>query len=312
MTAKALIFGACLVFTAATAANAAVRIEALDPPLPAAFPPGWGAFDTTSSEAMQPAGLAFDQTLFAGYRELSVARRAANDMRDGELFNHKAAAAARRSSVLPEAPSDRELSDEDRAAFQAALNRMRAFFERGARETAPETAATAQVKYDCWIEAAEWGRSDEANACKSAYQEAMNELSVMADYALSEVEFQSRKAPMMAAVPLQPEGYLVYFEWDSTVMTPAGLAGLNEAIRAGLAHPDTEINLVGHADTSGLAPYNQTLSEQRALVVLEAMTAAGIAYDRFMWKGVGQTMLLVPTPDGVREQGNRVVEVDIM
>ena len=42
------------------------------------------------------------------------------------------------------------------------------------------------------------------------------------------------------------------------------------------------------------------------------MTDAGIERSRIGWSAVGETQPLVPTADGVREQGNRVVEVDLM
>ncbi len=123
----------------------------------------------------------------------------------------------------------------------------------------------------------------------------------------------------MAAMAPQPEGYLVYFEWDSTNMTPAGQAALQEAIRSAKEMSGASIALVGHADTSHSTPgsiqandYNQTLSEKRALVVIQNMTAAGISRARISWDAFGQTRLLVPTATGVREQGNRVVEIDLM
>ena len=218
MTVKALLIGAGLAFLSATAVQAAEGIEALDPPLPLAFPPGWAAFNTTSSEDYQPSGLPFDQALFIGYRELSEERRDAHDLRDGELFNLKAVAAAKRSPVFPEWPSDRDLSEEDRTTFHVALNRMRAFFERGAREVAPETAAKAQIKYECWMEAAEWDRQADADACQAAWQEAMNELSIAADYSLTDVVFEPYPSPQTAAVPLQPQS-------NSTAVTGSSSAG---------------------------------------------------------------------------------------
>lgn len=297
--------------SATSGARAEVRVEALEPPLPLTIV-GWFAFDPNSSEGLEPSGIAFSNALYDGYSELSKERRAAPDPRDGEYFNHKARTAARRSSVQADWPSDRDLSEEDAAVFHSALSEMNVAFDRGGREVAPQDAATAQVSYDCWIEAAEFAREDDIERCRQAFLDALNAVAQAADYELTDVDFQPSMAPQVAAVAVALEGYLVYFEWNSTAVTPAGQAALQESIRAAEANPQTAVNLIGHADRSGPVGYNQGLSERRALVVIEAMTEAGIARSRISWNAVGETQPLVPTADGVREQGNRVVEVDLM
>jgi OOP family OmpA-OmpF porin len=315
MKVRVFILAACMavavVSLAATAARAELRIEALDPPLPLTIV-GWFAFDPNSSEDLDTSGIAFSNALYDGYRDLSKARRAAPDPKDGELFNHKARTAARRSSVLPDWPSDRELSEEDQSVFHSALHFMNTGFERGGREVAPQDAATAQVSYDCWIEAAEYGREDDIKRCRQAFWDAMNAVSAAADYELTEVDFEPRMAPQAAAVVPALEGYLVYFEWDSTAVTPAGQAALQESIRAAEANAEASVSLIGHADRSGAVGYNQGLSERRALVIIQSMTDSGIARWRINWNAVGESQPLVPTADGVREQGNRVVEVDLL
>jgi len=314
MKARVLILGVCMaaaVAGSATSARAKLNFEALHPPLPPTIV-GWFAFDPESSEGMDPTGIAFSNALYFGYSDLSKERRAAPDPKDGEYFNHKARTAARRSVVLPDWPSDRHLNDEDAAVFHSALNTMNMAFERGGREVAPQQAANAQVSYDCWIEAAEWQREDDIERCRQAFWDAMKAVSDAADYQLTDADFQPRMAPQAAAVVVALEGYLVYFEWNSTAVTPAGQAALQESIRAAEANPETGINLIGHADRSGPEGYNQGLSERRALVIIQAMTEAGIPRARITWNAVGETQPLVPTADGVREQGNRVVEVDLM
>lgn len=315
MKARVLILAACMAVAAvsltAAVARAELRVEALEPPLPLTIV-GWFAFDPNSSEGLDATGIAFSNALYDGYRELSKERRAAPDPRDGEYFNHKARTAARRSVVQPDWPSDRELSEEDASVFHSALHFMNTAFERGGREVAPQDAATAQVSYDCWIEAAEFGREDDIRRCRQAFWDAMNAVSAAADYELTDMDFEPRMAPQAAAVAVALEGYLVYFEWNSTAVTPAGQAALQESIRSAEANAETQINLIGHADRSGPEGYNLGLSERRALVVIEAMTEAGIPRSRITWNAVGETQPLVPTADGVREQGNRVVEVDLM
>ena len=111
-----------------------------------------------------------------------------------------------------------------------------------------------------------------------------------------------------APIPTAAE-YLIYFEFDSTVMTPRGEQALNDSIDAALADPGTGIELVGHADRSGTEAYNLPLSQRRARVAVDRMTASGVDPSRISASWVGETMPLCPTPDGVRDQCNRVVVV---
>ena len=184
MKVRFLLVAAAMAFavavSAATDARAKVSIEALDPPLPLTGV-GWFAYDPNSSEGMETSGIAFSNALYDGYSELSKARRAAPDPGDGEYFNHKARTAARRSVVQPDWPSDRELSDEDRSVFHLALTSMYSAFDQGGREVAPQDAATAQVSYDCWIEATEYDREDDIERCRQAFWDAMKAVSDAAD-----------------------------------------------------------------------------------------------------------------------------------
>lgn len=307
MKAKTFLWGACIAFAISSTAQAEVRIEALTPPLPMTLV-GWGAFDTGSGKELEPAGIAFTNALYDGYVGLSDTRRADHDLKDGEHFNQKARTAARGTLVLPDEPTDRDIAEADRSVFKQAVVRLRAAYDRGGREVAPEDAATAQVSYDCWIEAAEYGREEDVRACRRAFESAMSRMEGVADYLITEA---GSPAPMMAALPAQPVGFLVYFEWDSTTMTPAGRAAMREAIRTANASSDARLELTGHADRSGEIDYNQGLSERRALTVIDALSGAGVSSTRMSWTAVGELQPLIPTEDGVREQGNRVVEIDL-
>src|SRR3546814_11258178 len=100
---------------------------------------------------------------------------------------------------------DRDLTEEQAATFQSALERLRAGFDQGGRYVAPQDAATAQVKYDCWIEATEDGRSDDADACKAAFESAMAALESQANYALTDIDYTTPAPAMAAATPSQTQ-----------------------------------------------------------------------------------------------------------
>src|SRR3546814_5915306 len=82
------------------------------------------------------------------------------------------------------------------------------------RYLAPQDAATAQVKYDCWIEATEDGRSDDADACKAAFESAMAALESQANSALTDIDYTTPAPAMAAATPSQTQ-FIVLFDFDS-------------------------------------------------------------------------------------------------
>lgn len=264
-----------------------------------------GIFDTDSGFNLNTSGIVFMNTLNDGYMGLSDSRSSSFDLHDGEHFNHKARTAARRSMVPMDEVSDRDLEDGDRAALSQAYLRLRRAFVRGAKEVAPVDTAYAQVAYDCWIEAAEAGREDDAERCRNEFMDRMARVEELANYGLREASLTP------APADVEPERYMVYFQFDSTVMTQAGRESLERAIADALSDPNTTVKLVGHADTSGPDGYNQRLSERRSETVRAEMVAAGIDGTRFDTSSVGEGMPLVPTGDGVRNPFNRVVEIDL-
>ena len=66
----------------------------------------------------------------------------------------------------------------------------------------------------------------------------------------------------------------------------------------------------GHTDTAGEAPVNLALSERRAATVREFLVNRhGVAASRLDSVGLGETQLLVQTPDATPEPRNRRVQI---
>lgn len=66
----------------------------------------------------------------------------------------------------------------------------------------------------------------------------------------------------------------------------------------------------GHTDTVGEAPINLALSGRRAATVREYLVSRhGVAASRLEAAGLGETQLLVQTPDGTAEPRNRRVQI---
>jgi OOP family OmpA-OmpF porin len=275
-------------------------------------------FDTRLLGIDATDSVAFNQTLAAGYSELSDRDGDqwldANqwDFPDAERFKHKARTAGRNSVVLPEHPDDRELDEAQRASFRDAYDRIHRAFERGARLEAPKDSANAQVFYDCWIAAVSDGEVEEAAECQAAYEDAIAAAEAAATYELTEFDTYERELSPMSAMAEHPRSFLVYFAFDRSELREEGMRVVEEVLAATAEFSGATIRVVAHADTSGPVDYNQALSERRANSVVGALIEGGLLRSRITSEAVGQTQPLVDTGDGVREQANRVAEIDLL
>ncbi|MBI1365305.1 MAG: OmpA family protein [Alphaproteobacteria bacterium] len=113
-----------------------------------------------------------------------------------------------------------------------------------------------------------------------------------------------------AAVP-EPVGFVVYFDYDKSNLTPEAQNLIREAAQRALANNIQTVKVEGNADRSGSSAYNQALSLRRANVVRDALIANGVPADRIQTFAYGEDRPAKPTPDGVREPLNRRTEVTI-
>lgn len=104
--------------------------------------------------------------------------------------------------------------------------------------------------------------------------------------------------------------YVVFFEWDQSDITPEAANILNNAVAAYANCGMASVMLAGHADASGPKTYNVGLANRRNASVTSYLEGRGIPGARISSEGFGETRLLVPTADGVREPQNRRVEVN--
>ena len=73
----------------------------------------------------------------------------------------------------------------------------------------------------------------------------------------------------------------------------------------------SRIVIVGHADTSGSAAYNERLSDRRARTVADALVAQGVNGGTISVDGLGEPAPARATGDGVREPLNRRATIGI-
>jgi OmpA-OmpF porin, OOP family len=124
---------------------------------------------------------------------------------------------------------------------------------------------------------------------------------------MAEPKPMPKPAPVPAAP--QPEDFLVFFDFDSSKLTPEALGILKSAAEAAKKGHYTRIKLTGHADRAGPANYNFDLSRRRADAVKAEMIRLGVSSAEITTEAKGETEPLVPTADGVPEPQNRRVEI---
>lgn len=128
---------------------------------------------------------------------------------------------------------------------------------------------------------------------------------------LSEQEVEEVFGQAIAARPLPPRKFILYFLSDSEQLTPESIAKF-EDVFADIARREVyEVEVVGHTDRAAEDRYNDPLSLQRAEAVRTMLTDRGLEWGYILATGRGERDPAVPTEDGVREPLNRRVEIDV-
>ena len=101
----------------------------------------------------------------------------------------------------------------------------------------------------------------------------------------------------------------VTFDIDSTAIRQEFYAPLNRVATTLREYPQTYIDVIGHTDSTGSASYNQDLSQRRALSVGEYLVAQGVAQQRFIIGGRGETQPVASNATVEGRARNRRVEI---
>jgi len=114
-----------------------------------------------------------------------------------------------------------------------------------------------------------------------------------------------------AITPTEQEDYLIPVDmWPQPV---DGAQLLTEIADTLIRNPRIKrVEVQGHTDNSGTPEHNQTLSEQRAEAVRKWLVDHGVAPDRMVAKGYGQTKPLVPNVTAANKAKNRRVQFVIL
>jgi len=128
---------------------------------------------------------------------------------------------------------------------------------------------------------------------------------------LSQATIQKRFSKLLAAIPPKPTSLLLFFQLDSTQLTPASEETFNLAMRIIQERSPCMVTVIGHTDTVGSSQYNKILSKARADQIAQRIQAKNPNITSLITKGYGEEELLTQTPDGTINGENRNVEIFI-
>jgi outer membrane protein OmpA-like peptidoglycan-associated protein len=134
---------------------------------------------------------------------------------------------------------------------------------------------------------------------------------VAAPVKVDQAQVQQIFGNALAAQPILPAHFVLYFEKDSDTLTPDSKRQY-QAVFADIKRRSVyEVEVIGHTDTLGTVPHNQQLSMSRAVMIRVRLEHDGINAKSISVAGRGQLDLAVPTGDQVAEPRNRRVEITV-
>jgi len=118
--------------------------------------------------------------------------------------------------------------------------------------------------------------------------------------------------PVTVEVP-KPQPLILFFDYNKTEMKTSDQTEQQSALIHDwmTKHPDTYLNITGHADSKGSNAYNQSLGMKRALTTQEFLKSKGFLPEKMKTESNGEEK---PVADNGTEEGrakNRRVEIII-
>ena len=104
----------------------------------------------------------------------------------------------------------------------------------------------------------------------------------------------------------------VFFDFDKYDLRPESFVELDRVVKLLKENPKIEIEMSAHTDSFGSDDYNFTLSDNRAKSVREYILSKGIAPERIISQGYGETKPVAPNDSPENRQLNRRVEFKIL
>jgi OOP family OmpA-OmpF porin len=252
--------------------------------------------DVMAAKNATDSGSEFTQQLHKEYTVFAERELAEANPESASYYAKKGSSAASGTKVAPEELPAKLNYDE--AALRDARPKLINALSSAQAAKRPDLAAKAQVNFDCWVQEATeiWWQPEDRKFCQTNFEAAMADLSSV------QIAKQAAPAP-------QAQQFLVFFEFDSSKVTPDAIEILKSVADAAKKRSGSTIKLTGYADRAGSDAYNLALSGRRAEAVKAEMENMGLSSGSISTEAKGEADPLVPTADGVAEPQNRRVEI---
>jgi outer membrane protein OmpA-like peptidoglycan-associated protein len=129
--------------------------------------------------------------------------------------------------------------------------------------------------------------------------------------AVTDGEVKTMFSGAIAAQPVRPVSFLLYFQEGTDEYTPESKDAFEKIFAEVARRKVAEVAIIGHTDTVGKLEFNDALSLKRAERVRKDFTDRGIPSVAVSVAGRGEREPIVPTADEVTEARNRRVEINV-
>ncbi|WP_374090377.1 OmpA family protein [Methylomicrobium lacus] len=130
-------------------------------------------------------------------------------------------------------------------------------------------------------------------------------------FAVSQQQIDQDFGAALAASPIKPVSFQLYFKEGGIRLTEASAADLPKILEEIGRRPAPDISVIGHTDTVGNAQDNERLSLDRAKTTASLLQKNRLHVIHVTIESHGEKNPLVPTPDNTEEPRNRRVEVTV-
>jgi outer membrane protein OmpA-like peptidoglycan-associated protein len=128
---------------------------------------------------------------------------------------------------------------------------------------------------------------------------------------MSEADVKRLFGDALAALPPAPQGFTLYFRFESDELTEESKALVPKILATVKGRSAPEVVVVGHTDTMGTPSANFALGLKRAVAVRELLVASGLDAATVEATSLGESFLLIQTPNDTPEPRNRRVEIAV-
>jgi outer membrane protein OmpA-like peptidoglycan-associated protein len=128
---------------------------------------------------------------------------------------------------------------------------------------------------------------------------------------MAEAEVREMFGDALSAMPGGPLRFTLNFKFESDELTDEARAVVPQIVTLVAQRPVPDVVVVGHTDTMGTVVANYELGMKRAMTVRALLVEAGLDPALIEVSSLGETDLLVRTPDETPEPRNRRVDITV-